>query len=81
MDLEVILFCVVGLLAIVICYIFFIYKKHDQIDGIMAIMETPNGASIKFILCIPIDEFMERKIVKMEVKHISDPELYEELSQ
>ena len=70
----------VALFVVMLAWIIHTYLSR-KVDGIITIFDGPNGYSISFILCIPFDEFLNKKHCKMEIKMVSDPTLYQELSQ
>lgn len=54
--------------------IFGIIRDRRIPDGIIAISGDEDKLRANFILCIPIEDFLDRKFVRFEVRHISSDE-------
>lgn len=56
-----------------------VIKSKQTPDGIIAISEVDGKLKANFILCMPIEEFLNQERVTFEVQHISDEELSQEI--
>lgn len=89
MSESMLIFCKVFVILFLIAIFFMIlvrstaeiFRNKKEKDGIICVFETPKGYSLKFILCVPFEDFMNKKSCNMEIKKINDEELYRELAE
>ena len=67
-------FIAIVIAGVCLLVIFGIIRDRQIPDGIIAISGDEDKLHANFILCIPIEDFLDRKFVRFEVRHISADE-------
>ena len=75
---TILIFAAIIIAAVCIMILFFGAKRKNIPDGIIAINDDGEKLKANFILCMPIEDFLNQKLVTFEVQHIKDSQEIQE---